>query len=67
MSEKYKFDDPKGVYFTTSTVVQWIDLFTRKEYKYILIDALKYYQLKRGLVIHAWCIMPSHIHLVVSS
>jgi putative transposase len=67
MSEKYKFDDPKGVYFITSTVVHWIDLFTRKEYKFILIDALKCYQLKRGLVIHAWCIMPSHIHMVVSS
>jgi REP element-mobilizing transposase RayT len=67
MSEKYKFVDPKGLYFVTSTVVFWIDLFTRKEYRYLLIEGLKYYQVKRGLVIHAWCIMPSHIHLIISS
>ena len=67
MSEQYKFVDPKGVYFVTSTVIFWIDLFTRKEYRHILIEGLKYYQVKRGLVIHAWCIMPSHIHLIISS
>ncbi len=26
MSSKYKFDDMEGVYFVTSTVVDWIDL-----------------------------------------
>jgi hypothetical protein len=25
MSSKYKFDDKEGVYFVTSTVVDWID------------------------------------------
>jgi len=44
MSEKYKFNNPEGIYFVTSTVVHWIDLFTRKEFKHILIESLKYYQ-----------------------
>ena len=67
MSEKYKFNDPEGIYFVTSTVVYWIDLFTRKEFKHLVIDSLKYCQANKGLVVHAWCIMPSHIHLIIST
>ncbi|NMM48122.1 hypothetical protein [Marinigracilibium pacificum] len=44
MSEKYKFNNPEGIYFVTCTIVYWIDLFTRKEYKHILLDTLNYYQ-----------------------
>lgn len=67
MSEKYKFNNPEGIYFVTSTVVFWIDLFTRKEYKHIVLDSLKYYQHKRGLMLHAYCIMPSHLHMIISN
>lgn len=67
MSEKYKFRNPDGIYFVTCTVVFWIDLFIRKDYKHILVKALEYFQTKRGLNIHAYCIMPSHIHLIISS
>ena len=66
MSEKYKMDNPEGIYFMTMTVVNWIDLFTRKELKHIILDALKHCQKEKGLVIYAWCIMPSHLHLIVS-
>ena len=67
MSEKYKFNDPEGIYFTTLTVVHWIDLFTRKELKYIVVNSLKHCQEHKGLIIHAWCLMPSHLHLIISS
>jgi len=40
MSEKYKFHNPEGKYFLALTVVYWIDLFTRKEYKPIIKDCL---------------------------
>ncbi|MEM9681038.1 MAG: transposase, partial [Bacteroidota bacterium] len=50
-----------------SIVVHWIDLFTRKELKHIVVNALKHCQSKKGLVIHAWCLMPSHLHMIVSS
>ncbi|MEP2026639.1 hypothetical protein [Reichenbachiella sp.] len=53
MSEKYKFHDPTGIYFVTSTVVHWIDLFTRNEFKHIIVDSLKYCQKEKGLLIHA--------------
>ncbi|MFY0608116.1 MAG: transposase [Cyclobacteriaceae bacterium] len=67
MSEKYKFHDPGGLYFTTSTVVHWIDLFTRKEFKHIVINALKHCQREKGLNVHAWVVMPSHLHMIVSA
>ena len=49
MSEKYKFDDPEGIYFVTSTIVHWIDLFTRKQLKELIINSLSYYQQEKGL------------------
>jgi REP element-mobilizing transposase RayT len=67
MSEKYKFNDPNGIYFVTTTVVGWIDLFTRSELKHVIIDSLQYCQKQKGLIIHAWCIMPSHLHLIIST
>lgn len=67
MSEKYKFRNPSGIYFITPTIINWIDLFTKPRYCDIIIDALKHSQKEKGLIIHAWCIMSSHLHLIVSS
>lgn len=67
MSEQYKFHDNQGVYFTTSTVVNWIDIFTRLDYKMVIIDSLKYNQQQKGLVIHSWCLMTNHLHMIVST
>lgn len=40
MSRKYKFHNPDGLYFVTFAIVEWIDLFTRNEYKDILALAV---------------------------
>ena len=65
MSEKYKFHDPEGTYFITMSTVGWVDVFTRPELKHVIIDSLKYCQKEKGLVINAWCLMPSHLHMIV--
>ena len=44
MSKKYKFKDNSKTYFVTFTVINWIDLFIRNEYKDILLDSLKFCQ-----------------------
>ncbi len=67
MQNRYKIEDQLGVYFITFTVVGWMDLFTRSCYNDCIIDALKYCHLKKGLQIHAFVIMTSHLHLIVSS
>lgn len=45
-------------------VVYWIDVFTREEYFAILTDSLDYCRKHKGMEIYAWCIMPSHVHLI---
>ena len=65
MSEKYKFNNPEGTYFITMSTVGWIDVFTRPELKHVIIDSLKHCQKEKGLVINAWCLMPSHLHMIV--
>ena len=65
MSEKYKFNNPEGTYFITMSIVGWIDVFVRPELKHVIIDSLKHCQKEKGLVINAWCLMPSHLHMIV--
>jgi REP element-mobilizing transposase RayT len=64
MSRKYKFLNPDGVYFITFAIQGWVDVFTRNEYKNILIDNLAYCQKNKGLELFAWCIMTNHVHLI---
>ena len=66
MSTKYKFTDMEGVYFITSTVVDWIDLFTRNVYKDILLKSFRFCQEKQGLQIHSWVLMSNHFHMICS-
>lgn len=67
MSRKYKFHDQSQAYFVSFAVVHWIDLFTRKNYCDILVESLKYCQQEKGLQLYAWCIMPSHVHLIIGT
>lgn len=68
MSDRgYIIRDQNAVHFVTFSVVQWIDVFTRKEYADIVVESLKFCQENKGLNIHAWCIMSNHIHLIISA
>ena len=64
MSRNYKFHNPDGAFFVSFAVVDWLDVFTKNEYKNILLDNLTYYQQNCGMEIYAWCIMTNHMHLV---
>jgi len=64
MSRNYKFHNPEGIYFISFAVVEWIDVFTRAQYKDIVIDSLDFCQREKGMEIFAWCIMSNHVHLV---
>lgn len=66
MSEFLKMEEGK-CYFLTMTVTDWLDVFLRKEYVNILLDSIRYCQQHKGLEIYAYCIMPSHIHMIASA
>lgn len=41
----------KELYFVTSTVVDWVDVFTRPTYRHIVLDSLRYCQTNKGLAL----------------
>lgn len=67
MSRKYKFRNNDKLYFVSLAVVYWIDVFIRDEYRMVLLDSLKYCSEKKGLEVYAYCIMTSHVHLIIGS
>jgi putative transposase len=67
MSTRYKFKDQDKLYFVSFAVVYWIDLFVRNEYRDILLESWKYCQSKKGMDLYAWCIMTSHVHMIIGS
>jgi putative transposase len=64
MSRKYKFHNEEGLYFVSFATVYWIDVFVREVYFDIVFNGLKYCEQNKGMEIYAWCIMPSHVHLI---
>jgi putative transposase len=67
MGRKYIFHDSKQLYFVSFATVNWIDVFSRMVYFDIIVDALRYSIEHKNLELYAWCIMPSHVHLIISS
>ncbi len=67
MSRKYKFHNPEGIYFVSFATVYWLDVFVRDRYFDVLLESLKYCKNELGMLIHAYCFMPSHVHLIFSA
>jgi len=67
MSSGYRISDQSKTYFLTFQIVGWVDLFTRKIYRDIVIDSLKYCQKNKGLNLFAYVIMSNHMHLLAQS
>ncbi|MDA3952428.1 MAG: transposase [Bacteroidales bacterium] len=67
MSQGYQIKDQSAAHYVTLQIVQWVDIFSRKIYRDIVIDSLKYCQKEKDLEIYAFVIMSNHIHLLVRS
>lgn len=65
MSRNYKFHNPEGVYFVSFAVFDWVDVFTRNEYKDIIVESIDFCQKNKGLEVFAWCVMSNHVHLII--
>ncbi len=48
------------------TIVDWVDVFCRKEQRDIMVNALKYCIAEKGLNVYAYCIMTNHVHLIAN-
>lgn len=63
MSE-YRKTTPDDLYFVTLTLMGWIDLFTRRIYKDILVANLNHCQQNEQLQIFSYVIMTNHLHMI---
>ena len=65
MGRKYAVRSQEYFHFVTFTVVGWLDIFTRIEYRDIVLDSIRYCQKHKSLVVGAWCIMTNHVHMII--
>jgi putative transposase len=66
MSTRYKFWEQYASYFVTYAVVDWVDVFTRNEYRRMVVDSILHCVANKGLVVHGWVLMSNHVHLLIS-
>lgn len=55
MSGKYKVGESAIAHFVTFSVVGWIDVFSREQYKQLFADSLQYCQQQAGLQFSIVC------------
>jgi putative transposase len=67
MSRNYKFRDQGKPYFISFATVYWIDVFIRPVYKEILVESINYCIKEKGLLVYAWVIMSSHVHMIIGT
>jgi len=54
-------------YFVTFSVVDNIDIFIRKQFRDIFYESTNYCIKNKGLNVFCYCIMTSHIHLIIGT
>ena len=64
---RYRIQDQQGLNFLTCTVVGWIDIFSRKTYRDIVLESLKFCRKEKGLLVFAYVIMTNHLHLILQT
>jgi REP element-mobilizing transposase RayT len=67
IKEGYVIRDQTLPHFITATVVDWIDVFTRKTYRDTVIECLDYCIANKAMVLYGYVIMSNHVHLIVQS
>lgn len=64
MRSRYKILNEEGIYFITSTTVNWIEIFTTEDYFNILIDSINYSVSEKNLKVYAYVLMKNHFHII---
>ena len=60
----YRIGEQNAIHYLTFATVGWVDIFSRKVYKDIVIDSLRYCIQHKGLVLYSYVIMSNHVHLI---
>ena len=62
--DRYKITDKNAMHFLTFTVIDWVDVFAKKDYKLELVNSMNYCIAEKGLIVYAWVIMSNHMHII---
>ena len=65
MKTNVKEFEKEHLFFVTSTVLNWINLFDKKKFAEIMIDSLKFITEDQWINVYAFALMPNHIHLII--
>jgi REP element-mobilizing transposase RayT len=67
MTTGFQIREQYATHFLTHSIVDWVDVFSRKNYRDIVIESLDYCVKNKGLKLYAYVIMTNHIHLIARS
>ena len=48
----YKIRNQAAIHFITFAVVEWVDVFSRKDYRDIVLDSIRFCQKEKGLLLY---------------
>ncbi len=66
MRSRYKFIPEHNYFFITTTIVEWIPIFTSEKYFQIIKNCLDFCVKSGKFEVIAWVILDNHCHLVIS-
>ena len=66
MRSRYRIHEPDAAHFITSTITEWLPVFTSAACCDVLIRSFDHCRQHKCLRIHAWVILDNHFHAIVS-
>ncbi len=63
--DRYNLIDGIYVYYITFIILDWLPVFVNPEPTQILVESMRFCIKEKGMRIHAYVIMPNHIHMIV--
>jgi len=67
MRSRYKFEDGRGLYFLTSSIIEFIPVFTIKKHCQIITDSFEYCRNNKEVEVVAYVIIPNHFQVLIYS
>jgi len=67
MPTGYQIYNQSECYFLTLQVVDWVDVFTRKEYVDIILNSFNYGRKHKVLILWSYVIMSNHVHMIAQA
>ena len=65
MGLRFKIEGSGYLWYVTTTVVDFTQVFVKEEYVLLLINNLKYYRNQHNFRLIAYVIMPEHLHVIL--